>query len=142
MSKQEWIDWNLSTYKAADKDIIEFIANVLYHSGTEHSETIRRLYHCGYCYYFALMLKDAFNRGTICYAYYEGHIVWLDGTDASKDFAYDIDGVSKCWEYLIPIDKLGTGILDFKHIPHVQSEMTDTEIDKLLVNIIETKQYT
>ena len=43
--------------------------------------------------------------------------------------------------YLLHNRNIINGIYDFKHIPGIQSTMSDTDIDKLLVNIIETKQY-
>lgn len=134
MTKNEWIKNNLNNYKNANKDVIEFIARILYHSGSNNTESINFLFRQGYCYYFAQMLKDAFGRGNLYLAYPEQHIVWLDGNDVSKDLAYDINGVNKNWKKLIPIAKLGSGILDFKHIPNIYSDLTDTEFDVLLEN--------
>ena len=137
MTKQEFIKNQCETWKKADKQVIEYIANVLYHQGERGKDVIRKLYRAGYCYYFASMLKDAFKRGIICYAYYEGHIVWLDGNNEISDLAYDIDGVYKNFKHLIPIEKIGVGINDFMHIPGVHSGMEDNEIVSLLEKCIE-----
>ena len=79
-------------------------------------EGIRYHYRCGYCYYFATILKAAFGRGTICWAAPLGHIVWKD-TDGK---AYDVEGrfieaEHDCY-YLIPEGYLGDHINDFKHV--------------------------
>lgn len=139
--KTNWINSQLQIFPKSDKTILTFIANILFHNGTHGKDTIRHLFHNGYCYYFAHMLKSAFQRGIVCYAYYEGHFVWLDGTSESKDIAYDIDGVNRMWEHLIPEEKLKDGIWDFKHVPDKQSNMTDPEIMKLLLDIIEHEEY-
>lgn len=140
--KTKWIENQLQQFPKADKQVLKFIADIVYHSGDgKPTETITHLFTAGYCYYFALMLQTAFQRGTICYAYYEGHIVWLDGTSQEKDIAYDIWGVNKRWEYLIPIEKIRNGIWDFMHVSGKQSEMEDQEIIKLLLDIIENKEY-
>lgn len=141
MEKENWIKKQKQNYSKADETVLWFIADVLFHSGNQGREIIRNLFRAGYCYYFACMLKDAFQRGTICYAYYEGHFVWLDGDNQEKDIAYDIEGVNKDWEYLIPVDKIGDGIWDFKHVKGKQSNMEDNEIIALLLKIIEHKEY-
>lgn len=116
MNKEEWINgFTTGRYKKADKDVIEFIANILYHNNKETgSNAIYNLFSCGYCYYFAIMLKDAFGRGEVCWHRNHGHIVWLDETD----IAYDIGGVFEDYNDgdLLPIDdSLGEMICDFKH---------------------------
>ena len=55
------------------------------------SETnaIGKVFRNGYCYYFAIMLKEAFNRGEVCMTYDHKHVVWMD----VDNVAYDIDGM-------------------------------------------------
>lgn len=117
MKKEEWITaWTTGKWESANKDVITFIANILYHSenGKDNSEVIYGLFGCGYCYYFALMLQNAFNRGSIMWHTNHGHIVWLDVDGA----AYDIGGVF--YDYnegdLSSISDLGDDIENFKHV--------------------------
>lgn len=111
--KEKWIE-NFTTGKFAqcDKNVITFIANVLFH--TTHPEIIEELFGNGYCYYFAKMLKDAFERGKICWHRNYGHIVWMD----TDDTAYDIHG--PFYDYndddLLPAEQaLGEMLVDLKH---------------------------
>ncbi len=132
-----FINIQLQFHPDADKIVLEFIADFLYH-GAPHilleqsSESIRSTFRDGYCFYFANMLQTAFQRGTICWAAPFGHIVWLD----DNNIPYDIEGVneSECEAY-IPISFLGESIKDFKHIPNE----TFNASDEYIQNII--KQY-
>ena len=71
--------------------------------GERHTQDkFREKFKNGYCYYFAHMLKLAFNRGEVCWAAPNSHFVWVD----DDGIAYDIDGkynlsANKCM-YLIP----------------------------------------
>lgn len=88
MNKTKWIESNTNgIFKDANKDVIQFIANVLYDN--TDPDKIYDFFANGNCYYFALMLKYAFNRGTICWHRNHGHIVWVD----DDNIAYDIGGV-------------------------------------------------
>ena len=91
------------------QEVLEFIDNFKNHSGIPYE--IERLFRSGYCYYFAYILKNAFNRGEVCWCAPLGHIVWMD-TDGVP---YDIEGInnSECLEY-IPIKYMGDAINDFK----------------------------
>ena len=100
-----------------NEEIIEFISKIRCHSYIDNSdseETIRRLFRAGYCYYFAIILKEAFNRGEICWCAPFGHICWVD-VDGTP---YDIEGVcdSDC-DYYIPVSYIEEGLDDFKHVP-------------------------
>lgn len=90
------------------------------------SETnaVAKVFRNGYCYYFAIMLKDAFNRGEVCMTYDHKHVIWMD----VDNVAYDIDGMfgwfpetankDNYWNGLfIPVEKLSNYINSFKHIP-------------------------
>lgn len=113
-SKREWIERERTL--GGDPKVIEFISNVLFHgvmrvTTNDSVETIRSLFEAGYCYYFALMLEDAFPGGDVCLMYPFGHITYVyDG------IIYDIGGVSDNeYEALIPIKYLGASINVFKH---------------------------
>lgn len=99
-------------------EVMNFIDDIYASQPEENSEAIRELFHCGYCYYFANMLKIAFGRGTVCLAYPFGHVVWLD-TDG---IAYDIEGVSISeYEKLVDIDCMEELKYDFMHIRGLNS---------------------
>lgn len=91
------------------EQVLSFIKNFV--SRAKDPEVVKDLFLEGYCYYFASMLKEAFNRGTICWVKDRGHIVWqdMDGT------AYDILGEFTDYDELLPASTLYAGILDFKH---------------------------
>lgn len=139
--KEMFIKKEIALFPCADRQVIEFIADFKFRCGEEHSHIIEHLFNAGYCWFFAHMLKQAFGRGKVCFAYYEGHFVWLDGKSETDDFAYDILGVNKSWEHLIPEELLGDGIWDFKHVRGKQSDMEDKDISRLLLDVIEKKQY-
>lgn len=115
-----------------DKIIIQFISNILFHGGIEVSaenaiETIRNLFESGYCYYMAKMLEEAFPGGQICLCYPYGHIVY-----AYEGIAYDINGVSDAeYEMYIPLTELGAAVNDFKHIPCMDYNITEDELDTI-----------
>lgn len=101
---------------SANRDVLEFIFNFAYCNGIneEAYEHIRSAFRAGYCYYFANMLKLAFNRGECCLAAPFGHIIWVD----EDDTPYDIEGVyTGEATFFIPISYLGVNIEDFMHVP-------------------------
>lgn len=99
----------ISGKEAADKQVLSFINDF-----REDDKSIRQKFCSGYCYYFAVMLKDAFHRGEICWCAPLGHICWVD----DNGVPYDIDGVcdSDC-NFFIPIRYIREGIEDFRHVP-------------------------
>ena len=103
----------LKSFPGSSKEILTFIANILYAQGPNNAEIIRSLYAAGYCYYFALMLKDAFG-GEMCWHKGYSHIVWRD---TNTDTVYDIDGVFyDYWEGdIVPIDVLKADLECFRH---------------------------
>lgn len=112
----------------ANKDVIDFIVTFNWHNGKFYDlqESIRSQFRAGYCYYFALMLKDAFERGTICWCAPFGHIVWVD----DDGIPYDIEGVYDGEaEYYIPISYIQEGIADFKHVPGKEFGASEEYID-------------
>lgn len=138
--RTEWtksfIDNNLRFHPNADKTVLQFIADFLYHGVPDvtlenSAESVRSTFRAGYCYYFAVMLQAAFQRGTICWAAPFGHIVWVD----ENDVPYDIEGVndSEC-DYYIPISFMGNAINDFMHVEGRDFNVSDEDIQ----NIIDT----
>lgn len=90
----------------------------------EETDAIEKVFRNGYCYYFAIMLKDAFNRGEVCMTYDCMHVVWID----DDNVAYDINGIfgwyadtsnkDNYWNgLLIPVEKIPNYIESFKHVP-------------------------
>lgn len=121
----------IKRYDGCDKEVLYFIGSVRYHKGGKYEEAIDSLFISGYCYYFALMLKEAFGRGMICNNG-RSHIVWLDGTNQNTDVAYDITGVYTDYEVLIPVKAMGETILDFMHVPGLVHNTTDKEVAELI----------
>lgn len=95
------------------KEVLDFIENFLNLNNTESSEYYLKMqFTSGYCYYFAVILKSAFNRGEVCWCAPYSHFCWVD-TDGTP---YDIYGlcVSDAL-YFIPEQYLGDALNDFKH---------------------------
>lgn len=112
--------------RTPDKKVLDFIKNFSLSFGIEtYDEVMYPLFTSGYCYYFANMLKSAFDVGTLCLCYPYGHIVYM------KDYVpYDITGEYEGEEKLfIPIKYLDKEDLEnFKH--------TSDKVNK------KTKEYT
>lgn len=56
-------------YPNADPEVLQFIDDFVTHESTlsdDESTIIQRLFSNGYCYHFAIILKNIFNRGEIC----------------------------------------------------------------------------
>lgn len=113
-----------------NKQVLWFIANFVYHLGStnDSSKFINDEFMHGYCYYFAVILKDAFQRGNICYAYHLGHMVWVD----IDGIPYDINGVHNSAKYYIPIEYLKKGINDFKRVPGIGFNASKEFVDKVV----------
>lgn len=86
----------------------------------DEQEVIRSLFRAGYCYYFAHLLENAFNRGTVVWAAPFGHICWQDVDGKVYDIEGEYDGEAY---YMIPEkfmeDKYPGIMLDFKHLPNL-----------------------
>lgn len=136
MTKQEFLNEQLNRFKGANEKVLEFIIDARLSQGKENEDAIRSFFTAGYCYYFAVMLREAFQSGTICYVADKAHIVFVDGIDLDNDYAYDIDGVF--FEYgerdLIPIKEMERKIWDFIHKPGVVSGYDRSETDRLIHN--------
>lgn len=127
-AKEEWVNQWLQTHPTADKEVLNFICAILYKKSSIYikncktmeynpysGDAIYNLFACGYCYYFALMLKDAFNRGEIMWHKGFSHIVWQD----VNGICYEIGGVFYDYneEDIVPISTLSEEELGwFKHV--------------------------
>lgn len=114
----------ISRKDAADKEVLTFIDDFL-----ENSDIIWKKFRAGYCYYFAVMLKDAFQRGEICWCAPYGHICWLD----DNGVPYDIEGVcdSEC-DFYIPVSYISEGLADFKHVPRKEFDASKEYIENAI----------
>lgn len=98
-------------------------------------EVIRKKFRAGYCYYFAHMLRNAFDRGEVCWAAPFSHIVWVD-TDGTP---YDIEGEYKGEAFYFISEGLielyhdlgltNTSMNEFKHIGHDYHSTKEDLID-------------
>ena len=80
----------ISGKEAADKQVLSFINDF-----REDDKSIRQKFCAGYCYYFVVMLKDAFHRGEICWCAPLGHITvspegYINLTESGKEIATQI----------------------------------------------------
>ena len=115
LAEIQFVESNLKFCPEANKQVLYFIANFLYHCGVDADETIIEQFRAGYCLHFAMILEKMFPGGEICWCAPFGHMVYM-----YKDIPYDIEGVnaSDCDEY-IPISFIKEGLKDFMHIPGV-----------------------
>lgn len=113
--KEKLIKEQLKFHPNANTTVLTFIYDfyTLHGNDSSNMEYMRLTFHAGYCYYFAVMLKTAFNRGKICWAAPFSHIVWQD----DDDMVYDVEGVYEGEaDYFIPIEMIGDSIKDFKRV--------------------------
>lgn len=125
----KFIQNNKNDVPNADSIVLEFIGDFLYRGSPDvliedSVESVRSTFRAGYCYYFAEMLKLAFNRGCVCWAAPFSHIVWCD----INGVAYDIEGVYFGEaDYLIPVEYIKDSLWSFKHIPNETGIIRDTD---------------
>lgn len=112
-----FVDRMLSKFPSARKDVLTFISAVsMYGYGHETEKwisPIEDLFANGFCYYFAVILHNAFG-GTIVWHEGYGHILWMD----ENKIVYDIYGVydGDIAENFIPIDNVDPEVIEsFKH---------------------------
>ena len=123
----EIVQDQLNRYPGSNAQVLYFIFDMQYRDVINESDVIRQLFHNGYCYYFANMLKIAFNRGEVCWAAPYGHFVWQD----NDGICYDIEGVTISEaDYFIPVSYIGDGIKDFLHIRDVSYNATQEDLSK------------
>lgn len=121
-----------------NKEVLNFIENFLGHQKSfEADEILKNQFNAGYCYYFAVMLKAAFNRGEVCCCVPYGHMCWVDDDNTP----YDIYGICTSEaDYFIPVSYLGNCLNDFLHIdqPHYT---TQKEIDEIIQRYLEDQHF-
>lgn len=83
MLQKEWMNEQKRRYPKADSSILRFIGRF-----REENPDLERIFTMGYCYYFAVILRDAFG-GAIYLSPETSHIVWSD----DQNLYYDITGV-------------------------------------------------
>lgn len=113
-AKKNWIEaYTTGRFEKADKQVIQFIADFVFQNDENGNPTgvISQIFTSGYCYYFANMLKNAFQCGKVCWVEGRGHIVWQD----YNGIAYDAAGVYEDYTCLRPVSYLGNTIVDFMH---------------------------
>lgn len=128
----EWLKKIQKVHPKADEEVLRFIYDFSTKQGCgEAEEILYQQFASGYCYYFACMLKAAFNRGEICWAAPFGHIVWVD----ENGIPYDISGVNESeTDDYIPEYMMGNTILDFKHIAGKVHNTSDQEIAEMVLD--------
>ena len=128
----EWLQKIQRVHPKADEEVLQFIYDFSVKQGYgETEEVLYQQFANGYCYYFACMLKAAFNRGEICWAAPFGHIVWVD----ENGIPYDISGVNESeTDDYIPEYMMDDTILDFKHIAGKVHNTSDQEIAKMVLD--------
>ncbi|MGN0485551.1 MAG: hypothetical protein ACI4HI_18585 [Lachnospiraceae bacterium] len=113
--KESWLNYykNCPANEKLDFSILDFISNLIHFpdSDNQFSDQIVRCFCERYSYYFAFMLKNAFNRGDLYWSGKRNHIVWKDDNGMS----YDASGVYMSSSDLRPIEYLGTAIAWFLH---------------------------
>ena len=117
----------------ADKQVLGFIYNFVWNKARNQSEyeLVRSMFMNSYCYYFANMLKTAFERGDVYWCAPFGHFVWID----TNGIPYDIEGVSFSEaEYYIPAEYIKEALDDFKHIPGKAFNASKEWIEKTIEN--------
>lgn len=112
---EKWVENNMAVNKKADRQVLEFIANILFSEGIDGYETIKNLFSDRYCYYFSLMLRDAFG-GKICWVKGTSHIVWM----SPNGVPYNASGVffevfTTDMEHITDIKYLGSSLEGFRH---------------------------
>lgn len=125
---------NISFYgytNEPDINIIVFIRDFVFHSAMteDEVENIHDLFSCGYCWYFAHLLQQAFPGGEVCYCYPYEHFVYV-----YEGVPYDITGVSdrEHVREFIPERFFGEALTEYKHLPGSNYEITASEMENIL----------
>ncbi len=134
------MDWakEASKYGLVDLQVFRFIWNFYEVPGWDYrseeaaigKEALRRTYRAGYCWHFAMMLQNVFQRGTVCLVAPIAHCVWVDVDGTAYDCEgvyFDCDGTDRVY---VPCCELNDYGQSFKHIPGVMfANVFDTEAD-------------
>ena len=136
-NKEIFYDYHFNKCRFKDllsKDVLDFIADIAFKPNCD-AESTRLLFRTGYCYYFAVMLKDAFNRGKVCAAYPISHFVWVD----DNGIPYDIEGIYEgSAEDYIPIEFFNLeDYLGFKQLKPDDPVCSRERLDEIYNNYLE-----
>ena len=137
MDKEEWLLMEYRNEPQASEEVLQFIADFLFHKNSNGKEDIEMVKHLfkTYCWYFAHMLQLAFGRGRVYYVHDEHYFVWRDD-NFDGIMLYDIDGVYHTHKILIPEDELSIEERKMLHdeaMPYANNNTTMME--KLLKRI-------
>ncbi len=114
-TRDKWVEHYLKRYPGSNPKVLGFIFDIVNHQLTvEGSEAIETLFSSGYCYHFAVILKNLFG-GEIMWHKYHGHIVWYE---SDTQICYDVHGVFIDYteQDIVPISILGDkGLEGFLH---------------------------
>lgn len=138
---KELLAQEMTDFPNADENVLQFIFSFLCSHATDIDDVahVRKIFIDGYCYYFAVILQNAFPGGTIVWCAPYGHIAY-----EYKDVVYDIEGVNVSdVEDYIPIKYIGERIGEFKHVPgtHFNFEETSTnDINEMIDNFKKEKE--
>ena len=141
LAEIEFVQSSIKFCPKADKQVLYFIANFIYHCGVDADEVIYEQFRAGYCLHFAMILKEMFPGGEICWCAPVGHMIYM-----YKDNPYDIEGVSSSdCDYYIPISFIKEGIKDFMHIPGIgfnaSEEYIKDAIERYKAYSLHTENY-
>lgn len=128
LAEIQFVQDNLRFNNKANKQILYFIANFIYHNGIEAESIIMDQFRAGYCLHFAMILSEMFKSGEVCWCAPFGHMVYVH-----NGIPYDIEGVndSDC-DYYIPISYIKKGIKDFMHVPGVSFNASEEYIQNAI----------
>lgn len=108
-----WLEEQLKKNRKAKPEILKFIWNFVTHDKIPESfRVIEHQFTTGYCYHFALIMKNMFG-GKIVWHKGHSHILWQD----RNKVVYDIRGVYcdyRIYE-IVPVSELGDNIEDYLH---------------------------
>lgn len=115
MHRELFINSFIEKYPNASKEVLTFIANFAFSGSTSRNKTIIDLFINGYCYYFALMLKDAFG-GEMVADVENHHILWKDTREGDGyGLLYDVCGIYKSNDHCIPVHDLYESLESYRH---------------------------
>ncbi len=108
-----WLEEQLKKNRKAKPEILKFIWNFVTHDKISESfKVIEHQFTTGYCYHFALIMKNMFG-GKIVWHKGHSHILWQD----RNKVIYDIRGVYcdyRTYE-IVPVSELGDDIEGYLH---------------------------
>lgn len=115
---------------------------------TTESNVVASVFSQGFCYYFAIILKEAFGCGDICITSDCTHVVWV-----YKNIAYDIGGVYNKYPRsanignfyngnLIPISMVPHYVDSYKHVLPGTTQKGMSEMNSVLKIINNIKEET